>query len=204
MDYLNPAQRSAFQKATGFAVLLRGEEWLPLRRDIENIIRSKLTGVEWIPKQAVAQLLAIPEEWGTNPVYNLVPIPFPTTLGDGRPVPDLPKWLDTGEKRIWWDNFTEQIRSGERAFNQRQWIIGQQLVRQAEMNANLWKTAHQIAAFFDAPREFFEEKAKSLALPLFVAGSLVLFFIGRSYGVIPAPTARKLQSNPRRKRKNRK
>jgi len=179
MDYFDSDNREEFQRVTGFNVQLRGQEWLPLRNDMRAMVASRLSAVSWIPRGAIAAILAVPEQNTLGRPGILVPIPFPTTTGFGTPSPDAPEWIDTGSKRIWWDNFVEAINVGERAFNQKQWAAGQTAMRRAQSNATMWTTAYNIARVLGAPVALIESSAQrflssATGLVVLVGGAAII------------------------------
>lgn len=177
MDVTSPADRSAFLARTGFDLQLRGGAWLPLQDSLRDLVQARLRKVAWIPTDVIDALMAVPR---TQAGSLIIAVPVPYTMRNGTPAPGMPRWLDTADKRIWWDDFAAEIQQAAMAFNDGQIARGRILMNQAAANIALWDRAIAIAKFLGAPVRLLEEGAAQ-----FLSSNVfkVLMVGGIAYGI---------------------
>lgn len=176
MNFSDPDDRAAFAKANGFDVQSRSEAYAPLREDLRRMVIDKLRQAQWVPREAIAAVAALPQtQFGAT----LVAIPLPTTKPDGSPSPFRPAWLDTAQKRMVWDEFAATFKQAEQAFNANQVAIGRQVMARAYADTAFWDRAIAVARFLATPVRIAEHGASMfLESNVFKIGVLVAIVYG--------------------------
>jgi hypothetical protein len=163
MDFTNPAVQAAFTKATGFHVLLRHADYMPLRVDSRALVNEKLRRLPWIPASALDAIMAVPatQPMGSDGVdYTLIPVPLATVNQWGVPLTTRPAWLDTNEKRMIWDELAIRYKKAEMAFNQKRIDKGRAEMQAAYADVAFWDRALKIARILALPVTVAEKAAE--------------------------------------------
>lgn len=127
----------------GMFALDYADRWPELTTALRRIYLEKTAGIPWLPRNWRASIDALHGSSGKL----LMPVRSFATASNG----ETPKFLNTPEKRAWWDDFQEQVQAAHQAFLDGERSKGLALMNAAYANTRFWTAAHNIATVLATP-----------------------------------------------------
>lgn len=117
--------------------------WPELTSALRRLYADKTAGISWLPRGWAVAVDSMHGKQGKM----LLPVRSFAVSSTGQ----TPKFLDTAEKRAWWDEFHNQIKAVHQAFVDGKRQDGLRLMQAAYDRSAFWTAAHNIATVLATP-----------------------------------------------------